>query len=237
MRTVRAKITALALVGLFVLTGCARNTDEALRVGDSSVGNGQIEAAAEPFAQLLGADAPGTAGTATVVAQIRQEVVQLTIFTEVASRYAREQNVQVDAPDYAGAANALQLDANDPFVRLNAEAAAYREALLADATGRQPSDAEIGAVYDAYVASVTAAGGAAASYEQIRDELLAWPEYHQALGLRDALIDAADRYGVSVNPRYQPIDYPLMRAGNQGQIILVSVPFGETGTGAVRTAD
>ncbi|MBX6750089.1 MAG: hypothetical protein IRY85_10545 [Micromonosporaceae bacterium] len=237
MRTVRVKITALALVGVFALAGCARTTEEALRVGDVSIGNSQIEQTAAPLAEALGATAPGSADTASVVAQIRQSVVQLTIFTEVASRYARERGVQPEAPDYQGVATALQVDVNDPYVRLKAQADAYRDALLADATGRTPTEDEIRGVYDHYVAVVNRGGGVPATYEQIRDELLNFPEYQQALALRDALIEAAQRYGVSVHPRYQPVEYPLLQVGTQGQFTLVTLPFGPAGTGAVRPAD
>lgn len=237
MRTVRVKITALALVGAFALAGCARATDEALRVGDVSVGTSQVEQTAAPLAEALGATAPGTAETAQVVARLRQSVVQLMIFTEVASRYAREQGVQAEEPDYEGVARSLQVDVNDPYARLTAEAHAYRNALVADATGRTPTEDEIREVYDHYVAVVTKDGGVPATYEQIREELLTWPEYHQALALRDALSEAAQRYGVFVHPRYQPIEYPLLQAGNQGQFTLVTVPFGPPGTGAARAAE
>lgn len=240
MRTVRVKITALALVGALVLTGCARSTDDALRVGDVSVSTSQVDAAVTPVAEARGTTAGASAETASIVAQLRQEVVQLTIFTEVASRYAREQGVRIDEPNYQGAASALQLDVDDPYVRLVAEAEAYRAALLENATGREPTEDEISAVYDHYVAVERASGtseGNLATFEQIRDELLNWPEYHQALALRDALIDAADRYDVFVHPRYQPIVYPLLKGGIQGQFTLVTVPFGPPGTGAVRSAE
>jgi hypothetical protein len=241
MRTVRVKITALALVGAFALAGCARATsDEALRIGDVSISTSQVEQTAAPLAEARGATAAGSPETTAIVAQLREDVVQLMIFTEVAGRYARERGVEVGSPDYQGAADALQLDVDEPYVRLAAEANAYHEALLANATGRQPTEDEIRGVYDHYVA-VALAGGTPqnelATYEQIRAELIDWPEYQQALALRDALVDAADRYGVFVHPRYQPVVYPLLRGGLQGQFTLVTVPFGPPGTGAARAAD
>lgn len=229
MRTVKVKVTVLALVAALGLAGCARDTEEALRVGDVSVANSQVEDSAAPFVGVLGADAPGTSGTETV-AQVRQSVVQLTAFKEVASRYARETGVRPESPDYAGAAQAFQLDVDDPYVRLNAEAVALRDALLADATGRQPTEDEIRRVYDDFIAL---AGAGAATFDQIRNELLGFPEYQQALALRDELIAAADRYGVTVNPRYQPLEFPLIQVSD-GQLTLVSVPLGEQGTGATR---
>jgi hypothetical protein len=86
-------------------------------------------------------------------------------------------------------------------------------------------------VYDRFSAL---AGPGAATFEQIRDELLRLPEYGEALALRDALIAAADRYGVTVNPRYQPLDEFSLHVVGNGQLVLVSLPLGQQGTGAVR---
>src|SRR5690606_14666533 len=147
MRTVRVKITALALVGAFALAGCARATEEALRVGDVSVGNSQIDQMAAPAAEAYGATAPGSAETASVVAQIRTSMVQLTVVAELARRYAGERGGQPEDPDYQGVATAWQLDVTDPYVQLKAQADAYRNALLADATGRTPTEDEMRGVY------------------------------------------------------------------------------------------
>jgi len=229
MRTVKVKVTVLALVGTLALAGCARNPDEALRVGDVSVGTSQVEDTAAPLTELVSAGA--VSGT-EAVAQVRQSVVQLTAFTEVAGRFAREQRVSVGEPNVEAWAQALQVDVDDPYAQLNAEAFAIRDALLEDATGRTPTEDEMRAVYADYA---PLAGSTAASYEEIRQALLDLPEYHQALTLRDDLIAAADRYGVTVNPRYQPVVFPLFQVAD-GQLTLVSLPLGEQGTGAVRPA-
>jgi hypothetical protein len=224
MRTV--KIAVLALVGTLALAGCAHDTDEALRVGDVSVGNAQVEDTVAGILTQLG-DNPAK----DHVADVRQTVVQWTAFTEVASRYAREQGVSVPAPDVDSAANDLGLDADDPVARVWAEAQTLLTTLLADTEGRTPTEDEMRGVFDDFVAI---AGPDAATFEQIRDELLSLSQYHQALALRDALIAAADRYGVTVNPRYQPLEFPMLQVAN-GQLTLVSLPLGEQGTGAVAT--
>jgi hypothetical protein len=43
-----------------------------------------------------------------------------------------------------------------------------------------------------------------------------------------------DRYGLTVNPRYTPLDFPLFSV-SQGQLVLVNLPMGDQGT-PVRTA-
>ncbi len=224
----RSKLLVVtALVAGLALTGCAQSANDALQVGDVTVDNAEVEATADPFAEFLIAN-----GADVSLGRIRQAVVEFTVFVEVAQRYADEEGIDLPTPDYAGVAESMQTSADDPFVRLNAEVDAYRAALLEEATGRTPTEDEMRAVYDDYAAL---AGPQAASFEEIRGALLDIPEYGQALTLRDELIDAMDRYGTSVHPRYQPLEFALF-AVSQGQLVLVGLPLGEQGTGAVRPA-
>lgn len=230
MRTVRTKITVLALVATLALAGCARPTEEALRVGDVSVDTAQIDDTVSNLLSRLGDDATGAADS---VAGLLQFAAQLTAFTEVARQYAREQGVDVVDPDYATAAGELQLDADDPLARQYAEAIAHRDALLEAASPRTPTEDEMRAVYDDFVALV---GAGQATYDQIRGDLLSWEAYGRALAVRDELVEASQRYGVSVHPRYQPLEFPLLQAGQTGELTVVSLPLGEQGTGAIRPA-
>ena len=230
MRSVRfRRLGLLALVGVLALAGCAHSPSQALRVGDVTLDNAQVEAMAAPFAQALTANATGVTDP---VAKVRQSVVQLSIFKEIARRFALEKGVTPAAPDYAGVAQSLGVGQDDPYARLNAEAGAYLTALRDNATARTPTDAELQDVYDQYLAL---AGQNAASMDEVSQQLLALPEYGQSLALRDELTDAIGRYGVTVNPRYQPLTFPLLVVAD-GQLTLVSLPLGDQGTGAVRSA-
>lgn len=229
MRSVRTKITVLGLVGTLALAGCARPAEEALRVGDVSVGTSEIEDTVAAILSQVG-DQPAPAAD---VARLRQLAAACTAFAELAGRYAREEGVTTPEPDYADSANRLGLDTDNPLARCYAEARALIAPLIEDTTGRAPTEDEMQAVYDDFVAIV---GEGAATYDQIRSELLGWPEYGQALALRDNLIDAAERYGLTVHPRYQPLEYPMFFAGQNEELIVVAVPLGEQGTGAIRPA-
>jgi hypothetical protein len=190
--------------------------------------NTQVEAAADPFAaRVLSAES----GLEDPVGTLRQSVVQLTIFNELARRYAQEKGITLPQPDYAGSAAALGAPEQDAYVRLNAETAAYLPALREQATPKAPTEAEMQAVYSRYA---DLAGENAAPYDQIRTALLELPEYSQSLGLRTELLAALDRYGVTVNPRYSPLEFPLYSV-SQGQLVLVDLPLGDQGT-PVRTA-
>ncbi len=219
-------VAVLAVLGM-LLTGCApQGSSEALQVGDVTIDDARIDEIAEPLAERL--------SVAGVTGEIRQSVAELTVFLEVARRYAREQGVTPEEPDYKGLAAQFQASVDDPYVRLNAEVNAYLTALREDATERTPTEAEIRDVFDRFVEIA----GPVATLEQIRGELLAIPEYGKALTLREELLAAMDRYGVTVSPRYQPLEFGLFVVSvTGGQLVLVSLPIGEQGTGAVRAAD
>jgi hypothetical protein len=161
-------------------------------------------------------------------------VAEETVFLEVARRFAREKGITPGAPDYEGAASQLGASVDDPYVRLNAESDSYLTALRENATARTPTEAEL---HDAYDRSVKIAGPGQATFEQISAELMQLPLYANALALRDELTAAMGRYGVTVSPRYQPLDFPLYSVSvtaSGGQLVLVSLPLGQQGTGAVK---
>jgi hypothetical protein len=223
----RLRLVAVVAIAGVLLTGCARDTDEALRVGDVSVDNAQVDAIAAPLVARLQGNG--------VSDEIRANVAEQTVFLEVARRYAREKGITPEAPDYQAAATRIQASVDDPYVRLNAESEAYLNALRENTPARTPTEAELREGYDRFIRLV---GSSPATYEQIREELLTLALYANSLALRDELTAAMGRYGVTVNPRYQPLEFPLFAVtvtASGGQLVLVSLPLGEQGTGAVRS--
>jgi hypothetical protein len=229
MKAVRFGVVGLALVATLALSGCGSNPSEAFRIGDVTLSNSSVDDTAQEFANALVASGSTVSDP---VAKVRDSVVSQTIFLEVARRYAAEKGLTVAAPDYATTATNLGVDPADPYSRLTAEVSPYLDALRSNATPRQPTEDEVRQVYKDFQA---VAGADAATFDEIKGELQQLPEYAQSLGLRDELMQAMDRYGLTVNPRYQPLQFPLLVVGN-GQLILVWLPMGQQGTGAVRNA-
>jgi hypothetical protein len=56
-------------------------------------------------------------------------------------------------------------------------------------------------------------------------------QLRSALASRKAIGDAVDRYNVTVNPRYRPLEFPVLRF--QGNVTAVGVPLGEAASDAV----
>src|SRR5690606_23749802 len=127
---------------------------------------------------------------------LRQYLVQATIFNEVARRYAQEQSIPAPAPDYADAANRLGLPADHLFVRTVADNESYRDLLLGRVPPAQPTEADLQDAYDRYVQAATNAGVEPVDFETIRQELQQTPQYVAGVGVRNALTEAAQRYGV-----------------------------------------
>ncbi len=223
-------VVVLALVGLLGLSGCQNNPNQGIRIGDVTVSDAQIEATAQRFATDLAAK---NSDFKDPVGQVRQSVAELTVFGEAARRYAREKGIELPAPDYEGTAASYGAPADDPFVRLNAETSTYLTALREHATPQPPTEAEMQDVYRRYSELAQSAGQDVQPYDAIKQALQELPEYSQALGLRTELLAALDRYGLTVTPRYQPLNVPLL-AVSQGQLVLVDLPMGDQGTGAVR---
>ncbi len=221
-------LAAVALVGTLALAGCQHDPDRALQIGDVTVDNAQVEAAADRFATDL---ANSGQPIEDPIGVVRRSVVQLTVFNEVARRYAQEKGIALPEPDYAASAQAFGAPEDDPYVRLNAETSANLTGLRTQATPQTPTEADMQEVYGRYV---ELAGADAAPYDQIRQALLELPEYAQSLGLRTELLAALDRYGLTVNPRYTPLEFPLFSV-SQGQLVLVNMPMGDPGT-PVRSA-
>jgi hypothetical protein len=218
----------VALVGVFALSGCQADPNRAASIGDVSIDHADvdamvttIEADLKKAQQNLPAEAYG---------DVRRTVVEFTVFNELARRYAADRRISVPAADYAAAAGQIGLPADDPYVRLYAESTALRTALLAQVKPATPTEADFREAYDRYVAL---AGAEASSYEEVKPQLAALPEFQTGIGLRNELLAAADKYGVVVNPRYAPLSVPLTSVSN-GQLTLVSLPLGDQGTGAVR---
>jgi hypothetical protein len=229
MKAVKLGFVAVALVATLALAGCDQDPAQALRVGNVTFSNSQVDETAQEFVNALAASGSAVSDP---VATVRSSVVQQMIFKEVARRYAAEKGISIPAPDYEATASSLGVDVNDPYARLTAEVSPFLDTLRSQVPPRTPTEAEMRQVFTDFVAI---AGPDAATYEEIRSELLGLPEYAQSLGLRDELLKAMDRYGVTISPRYQPVSFPLLVVAN-GQLDLVSLPLGQQGTGAVRDA-
>jgi hypothetical protein len=215
----------LAVIAGLALTGCRTQPGIASYVGDSRLTDNEVE----QLVTTIETDVKNAGGTLQKEAygNIRQLVVQLTVFNEIARRYAAEKSLTLPEQDYEAAAQQFGLPVTDPFVKLAVDSDAYRNLLLENVQAVTPTEADLRDAYD----RIVDAGIQEITFEQVRDELAALPQLRTGISLRNELAAAADRYGVSVNPRYQPVEMPLTSVpGQSGDAIwLVALPLGAAG--------
>jgi hypothetical protein len=138
--------------------------------------------------------------------------------------------VSVPTPDYKAAAGQIGLSVDNPYIKLAVDSDTYRTLLFANVPAQTPTQADFKGAYDKVVAS----GAQVGTFDQVLPQLQGLTEFGQGLGLRAKMTEALNTYNVVVNPRYRPLELPIVAVGQSGQILLVSVPIGTTGSPAVR---
>jgi hypothetical protein len=228
----RRLITA-ALAGalaLGALTGCRFETaNDAAFVGDTRYTQADVDRTIDAI-KADGVDLGNIDLTG-----LRQEIIARSVFRDVAKRYAQEKGYPAPSVDYDSISQATGLPPSDPYVRVVAEAEAYRSLLLDKVKPVQPSDADFHDAYELLLSQQVVSAGTEA---QIKPQLQQ-PQLSQAIGsgvaLRNELTAAMTRYNASVNPKFLPIAYPLQQINvGTSQPVLVQLPLGGSQQAPVR---
>ncbi|MET8362022.1 MULTISPECIES: hypothetical protein [unclassified Micromonospora] len=233
MRARRLVAVATVAVGIVALSGCRAEPGVAAYVGDHRITQDAVTAMLDdlraknptpPANDPSAAEQPRLPGPA--------EVTSVLVLGEVCGRVSKEKNYQPRAqvsPEQA--AQQFGLSPDTRYVRSVAE--------LYTCLSGVPSGEAV-APTDKELADVIAAGRKAAKIpanvsdedaarqldgEQSRDQLRA------ALATRRSLVEAVESHDVTVNPRYRPLEFPVLTF--EGNAPAVSVPLGEAGSGTV----
>jgi hypothetical protein len=206
------RLLAVALAGAVALTGLAACRDQpavAAYVGSSQLSNADVEKMVDEFP---------TEQRETDIGFLRQAVVDNFVVREVATRIAHDRGlpaapVNVDA--YRASAIDRKVDPKGKFVQLVAQANAALATIRSVGQPTAPTEADQRAVYQ----ELTAAGilTAGTTFAQIKDQLDS-DDMRAALGLRTVIADGVAKYGVTVNPRYQPLGIPVPFTLDNGQV-------------------
>jgi len=218
-----ALLAAFALLGGSALAGCKSQPGVASYVGDSRLTDAEVERTVAMIEDDV--NTSGQALPKEAFGNVRQLVVQLTVFNEIAKRYAAEKGYTLPPQDYKATAQQVGLPQGNPYVKLQTDANAYRQLLYSKSAAATPTDADL---RDAFQRAVDAGVLQGATYEQVKPELAQLQAVRNGVGLRNELLNAAKRYGVSVSPRYRPVEMPLGAATTSGgqEIWLVALPLG-----------
>lgn len=237
MRARRLVAVASVAVGLVALSGCRAEPGVAAYVGDHRITEDAVtavldDARAKNPAPSLSPAAEPTEGNEPVPQgpQLprRGQVASVLVLTEVCERVSAERNYQPRgqvSPEQVAEQSGLAPDTE--YVR--------RVATLYTCLSGVPSAASA-APTEQELADVIAAGRKAGAIPaDMTDEAAAGQldgeQLRGALATRKALAEAVESQDVTVNPRYRPLEVPLLNFS--AEVAAVSVPLGEPGSDAV----
>ncbi|MGE5830822.1 MAG: hypothetical protein ACM30G_21010 [Micromonosporaceae bacterium] len=213
-------VVVLALVGLAALAGCRTEPTVAAYIGQTKITEAQVDeliadatrAAAKP--EEKGTAAPGrgdVVGTLVLIRVCEQARAKLGFDkVKVSTEQVRQSEGVPSVSRYA----TIRADLYGCITAIP----------YADQT---PTDAELRELYDRAVT----AGLVGTSYEETREQLLTDDGIRQRIAIDRAMTQAAKDASVTVNPRYRPLEFPLIPV--EGGSIM-EVTLGELASDAVR---
>lgn len=228
MRARRLVAAASLVVGLVALTGCRTEPGVAAYVGDRQITEDTVDSILDELRDSRAAtEAPELGGPAPQLpprSQVVGELVLGTVCDQVSADRGYQPQGRVEPAQVAGQ---LGLPPESEYVR---QLAALHTCLSGMPVGDSvaPTEQEL--------AEVIAAGRVAGAIppdtpDAVVAGQLDGPQLRNALASRRTLAEAAGEYDVTVNPRYRPLEFPVLNFSPE--VPAVSVPLGEPGSDAV----
>ncbi|RKR90224.1 hypothetical protein BDK92_4592 [Micromonospora pisi] len=224
-----APIAVVVAVGIIALTGCRAQPDVAAYLGDRQITEdritGIIDEVKKNPAQQSG-QAPAEGGAARV--PTRGEVVSLLVFNDACERFTTDKALKPQRPVTAEeVGQGLGFAPNTEYARELADSYTCRSALPAGEPVKPTEEQLVKLIADARAAGLGENGETDVQLRQALDG----EQFQGALGQRKLLEDEFARFDITVNPRYRPLEFPILAFPNEDQA--VGVTLGEPGTGAV----
>ncbi|WP_326551468.1 hypothetical protein [Micromonospora sp. NBC_01813] len=217
-----ASITVIALVGVAALSACRSQPGVAAYVGDQQYSEEQVTDLVDEIAEQLG-DQVGQEGAPPL--PTRQQVVSALVLADVCRQLDVPADAQQISPDQYSQQTGLPADSE--FVEAAAQVWTCITGLQ---TGElvEPTQEELFDLVDrgraAGVIPAEVSDSEAAS--QLDGEQL-----RTALATRNTISDAVAEQDVTVNPRYRPLEFPVLSF--QSNVIAVGIPLGDGDSGTV----
>jgi hypothetical protein len=231
-----ASLAVVVAVGALGLAGCKSAPGVAAYVGDQKITEKRVDdiladvknklaAVKQPASQA----SPSAAATPTPTPTPpgREMIVSTLVLNTVCDRLAAERGTKFTTVDINQVAQAELLPAASTYV---VERTKLFSCLGGVETGGSaaPTEAELREIYD----RGKAAGAIPKdqTFEQIAPQLDG-TQLRSALAAKHTFTDGVAKYNVTVNPRYRPLELPLLSFS--GSAAAVSVPIGQPASDAV----
>jgi transposase-like protein len=216
-----APIVVVAAVGILALSGCRSQPSAAAYVGDRQITEDQVTGIVDEVKQKPVAGTEAKPPT-------RKMVVSVLVLNDVCQRFSADEKLQ--AKQQAPVDQVAQQFGVAPETEFAKQTAQLYTCLSGVPTGEPvaPTQAEL-----TELGKVAKAAGAieATVPDAEAGKQLDGEQLQAALGNRKAIADAVARFDVTVNPKYRPLDFPILSF--QGGTAAVSVPLGEGDPGTV----
>jgi hypothetical protein len=222
MRARLASVATLAAVGVLAIAGCGRaQPGVAAYVGNTDITETRVTAIIDEVKDAIGEAEPARLPK-------RGVVVSTLVLNDVCARFSADDNLKPQNP--VTAEQVAQAFGVPPTTGYAQETAKLYTCLSGLPAGQPvaPTAEEL--------ADIVARGKEAGAIPQdvpIQQAAaqLDGDQLRAALASRKVLADAVTKYDVTVNPRYRPLEFPVLSF--QGNAAAVTVPLGEADSGAV----
>lgn len=227
MRARRLVAAVSLVVGLVALTGCRTEPGVAAYVGDQQITDNTVDSLLDELRATVTTEAPELGGLAPPLPS-RSEVVTALVLGTVCDQVTAERGYQPrERVEPIQVAGQFGLSPESEYVRQLA-------ALYTCLSGLPMGDSVVPTEQE--LADVIAAGRAAGVISpDTPDDVVAGQldgsQLRNGLASRRALAEAAGEYDVTVNPRYRPLEFPVLNFSQD--VAAVSVLLGEPGSDAV----
>jgi hypothetical protein len=224
MRARLASLAAVAAAGVLAISGCGRaQPGVAAYVGDSDIPESRVTAIIDEVREAL-----GEAEAEAERLPRRSVVVSTLVLNDVCARFSADDNLKPQNPISTDqVSQAFGVPPNTEY--------AQQAAKLYTCLSGLPAGDPVAPTAEELAEIVERGKEAGAIPQDVTDQQAAaqldGDQLRAALASRNVLSDAVTRYDVTVNPRYRPLEFPVLSF--QGNAAAVTVPLGETDSGAV----
>src|SRR5690606_34075364 len=150
----------------------------------------------------------------------RQQIVETLVIGQLVRSLATEQGVQLREVTVDDIAVGENVPADSRYAEIRAETATYMYSWSGQVEVRPLTEEQMREVHQAAID----AGVEWADYpfEEL-EPILGGEQVAQAVALREALVGEAERVGVTVNPRYAPVQHALLHFAGGAPAVVVTL--------------
>jgi hypothetical protein len=210
-----APVAVLSIVAALLLSGCRSQPGVAAYVGNTAYTETQVDKIINEVQRLSTGNMPEDERQQADLEKqqilsdlgtLRRDVVSALVLHDLGKQLAAERHIDVPPIDYDAFAQQFQTLPGTMLNKVQADWITVATALVPTVEPKQPTDADIRAIYNNLRTTNRLPAGA--TLQQVK-EAYDTTRIRQVIGLRDVMAEAARQRPVTINPRYRPLTVSL----------------------------